>query len=628
MKTAFRKAVGFLAILYVISGLFSFLDLVLSLFIRPNAVRTVRSAFVFFAHDAIANYIAIVCVGAVLVALVAVSAKVFQKLSKTREFPLHIVYGTSASILLVSVVGGLLNFTVLGGYKELESIIGNLVLLTSLPITAVLFSLTAKKLGTKTARTLLRTSSAAISAAVTIPIVVGYAFYWSGGTHVERESPGAPNVLIITIDALRNDHVSYSGYDSVETPVIDGFAENGVIFSDCHTNSPWTIPSLFTMLTSRYPSTHGAHFAVRGSDELTTVAEILRENGYDTEAYVANTVLDGELGFDRGFSRYVRFEDWPPIMWVSKSNFYFVLENYRDQMAQWGCFQTTPWITEILCKSLEAKRERPFFIWAHYFDPHQPLNPPEKFIEGDPGFLEKAKVFMKNQTPNLLPADKDVAVPLYRSEVRYVDDSLKRVFNVLEEKRLYENTLIFISSDHGEELFEHGHYGHGETHYDEVLAIPMVVYAPDLENGRCDYPVSLVDVMPTVLDYAGIETATVVKGKNMLGLIGKAPGGFDRGVVYAEGTISDLSTRSVYVNPYILIREGEGRYEYEMVDVRLRGGADDIIGEPTGHLFEKYRVLLDDLAAAAAREAAFVGGEGNLRLSKTERDRLRNLGYF
>lgn len=628
LKKNLKKIAGYSVVLYAIAGVFTFFDLILNLFVRPNATRNVQSTLIFVAHDALANSILTFCIGAIVAALLAFYIKLLGKRKSRREFPWYVVYGVSASLLSVSVVGGLLNFTVLGGYATLESIIGNLALLTSLPITAVLFSFLAKWIIRKKNRLPVKVSFAVVLSAVSVLIILGYGVYAEKGTPIKRETPGAPNVLIITIDALRNDHVSYSGHDFVKTPVIDGFAEKSVVFSDCHANSPWTIPSLLTMLTSRYPSTHGAHFGVRGSDELTTLAEVLRVNGYDTEAYVANTVLDGELGFDKGFRRYVRFEDVPALMWVSESSVYYIVENYKDQMAQWGYFQTTPWLTDVLCGRLKKERKRPFFIWAHYFDPHLPLNPPERYIEGGPEFIKEADEFMKRQTPNISPGDKDIAVSLYRSEVRYVDDSLRRVFAVINEKKLYGNTLIVVSADHGEEHFEHGHYGHGETHYEEVLSIPMVVHAPDVGEGVCEYPVSLIDVMPTVLEYTGIEPVTNAKGRDMLSFLGRKPEKFGEGVVYAEGTISDLSTRSVYIYPYVLIRKGEGSYEYEMEDVRLRGTAKDIVTNPDPSILEKYKAILDDMAAASAVEAEAVVKSEKFHLDNATREKLKNLGYF
>ncbi|UCE28142.1 MAG: sulfatase, partial [Candidatus Coatesbacteria bacterium] len=468
------------------------------------------------------------------------------------------------------------------------------------------------------------------AAMIVVTAVIAIGFVWDARSRIgiERESPGAPNVLIITIDALREDYVSYPGYDFVETPNIDAFASKAILYSDCHSNSPWTIPSMFTMLTSRYPSTHGAHFTVRGSDELITLAEVLRMNGYETEAYVANTVLDGELGFDRGFSRYVRFEDIPHLMWLSKSSVYFIMESFRDHMAQWGHLQTTPWLTRILCNALKKERRRPFFIWAHYFDPHLPLTPPERYIWGDRSSKEEALSFIDNHPRNITPEYKGIAVPLYGSEVLYVDDYLARVFGVLEDEYLFENTLIIISADHGEEHFDHGYYGHGETHYEEVLAVPMLLYTPDLPPGRCDYPVSLIDVMPTILEYVGTEAVEGGKGRNMLDYLNKEPIIPDDTVVYAEGTISDLSTRSVYIYPYILIREGDDPFEYEMEDVRLARGPGDILEDPDEALFEKYRKTLDDLAVSAADEAESVGGRREIPLSEGRREQLKNLGYF
>jgi arylsulfatase A-like enzyme len=447
----------------------------------------------------------------------------------------------------------------------------------------------------------------------------------------ESEAADKPNILIIVIDALRRDHVSCYGYDFVETTNIDAFASRSIIFRDAYANAPWTIPSMYTMLTSDYPTDRGigTGFTRNGKFQSLTLAEILRGNGYDTEAYIANSVIDPEIGFGLGFDRYIMYEDIPLFAFLDRSTLYLFIETLRELKNLRGRTDTTAWLTETLCGRLTVKRDKPFFIWAHYFDPHQPLAPPIKYIKGDPLYIGKNHDFIGRQKVHIEKADKDIAISLYRNEVAYVDDSLNEVFRTLEDEGLLENTLVIIISDHGEEHFERTRYGHGMTHYDEVMAIPMIIYAPGVSPAVCDYPVAIIDVLPTVVNYVGVDASVAFKGRDLLALSrNKQSDKTERDILFNNGGPKNIPLKSVYLEPHLFVRFGRSDYQYEIIDTTVEPYRDDILRDPDRELIEKYKEVLDERLSVVAKEVEVSGERGEDRFDVPTRGRLKDFGYF
>jgi arylsulfatase A-like enzyme len=288
------------------------------------------------------------------------------------------------------------------------------------------------------------------------------------------------NVLLITLDTTRADRLGAYGYAGAATPVLDELAAGGIRFADAVTVVPLTLPSHSTMLTGLYPPNHGVRTNGRDAlaDEHTTLAEILKQAGYQTGAFVASFVLDPRYGLSQGFDRYDARVD--PTLGDAYGG-----SNERS---------ATDVTTAALDWLQERDPARPFFAWVHYFDPHHAYAPR----------LEYAIRF----------ADRP-----YDGEIAYVDSEVGRLLRALGERDLTERTLIVVAGDHGESLGEHGERFHGRTLYESVMRVPLILAAPGLirEGGVVDEAVvSVVDIFPTVLELLGRDVPATVDGTSLL----------------------------------------------------------------------------------------------------------------
>jgi len=335
---------------------------------------------------------------------------------------------------------------------------------------------------------------------------------------VTKPPAGRPNVVIIILDALRRDHVSiYEQGTPPYTPNIDKVGMLGVTYKYAFSTSPWTLPSMVAMHTSRYPA--GTGFPNRIPDDIPTLAEELKEIGYDTRGIIGNPILYTEYGFDKGYTSYLRMQELDPLYNFRYSTGYLFLLRLRnflesrvfDREVQHTSIQkfVTAWCNERSIKYLRSRSEnkRPFFLYAHYFDPHGPLWAPPEYI--------KNKEFAPPNDVNR--QKKDYIRELYASECRYVDDAVGKLWAVLEETGQLENTIFIVTSDHGEELMERGVYHHGHTMYPELTHIPLLIYyPPGIEGYYSDEPVSLLDIMPTILDAACDDFPPTTEGISLI----------------------------------------------------------------------------------------------------------------
>jgi len=333
--------------------------------------------------------------------------------------------------------------------------------------------------------------------------------------HARKPEPAAayPDVFFITLDAWRADALGPRKDGSTLTPHIDRFAENAFVFARARSQSSWTLPSFATTFTSQYPAVHGAApFRPLGTKQP-TLAEILSSHGYDTRAVVANELCLPSTGIPRGFEDY---QYWNMLPWLKALGYYdtnlFYPAIRKSREEEPDSYITTV-LTDATLGRLERRGGRPTFLWLHYLDPHGPYRPPAAYADA----------------LALTPID-DVWMPRtdrcpilkarYEAEVRYVDDELGRILAVLAQR---PNTVVIISSDHGEEFMEHGGFDHGRTVYEEVLRVPLIMRLPGRGSGIVETPVSTMDVGPTILDYLGIEATPTMQGQSLLPVIeGKA----------------------------------------------------------------------------------------------------------
>jgi choline-sulfatase len=290
-----------------------------------------------------------------------------------------------------------------------------------------------------------------------------------------------PNILLVTIDTLRADRLGSYGYAGAATPTLDALAARGVRHATAIAHVPLTGPSHASILTGHTPPGHG----VRDNGGYTlpvavrTAAEEFRQAGYRTAAFVSGFPLDRRFGFDRGFQTYddhlPRGSDRRRTPYVER-----FADGTTDAVLRW-----------LAAPPSEAAAGAPFFLWVHYYDPHAPYEPPGEL------------------------ADRFRAAP-YDGEIAFVDAQLARLLRALEQKVLLAQTVVLVTADHGESLGEHGEGSHGLFLYDATLKVPWILAGPGVAAGRVPTTVARgIDVLPTLLDYAGLPVPTAVEGRSL-----------------------------------------------------------------------------------------------------------------
>jgi arylsulfatase A-like enzyme len=307
-----------------------------------------------------------------------------------------------------------------------------------------------------------------------------------------------PNLLFIVVDTLRADHLQAYGYGRATSPAIASLAADSVLFRRAYATAPWTQPSVASMITGLHPATHGVERFQRvlpGSAE--TLAEVLSSAGYATGAVVSHWLIGARFHFDQG---YASFEE------ATKAG-------GADAV-------TTPQVTSRALAQLRqmVAGEPPFYLFVHYFDPHYTYrrHPEVGFagekagrLGGDEGIWDLRAL---EPAPNA--AERTFIRDLYDEEIRFTDTGVARLLGGLQHLGVADDTLVVFVADHGEEFFERGWLGHTRTLYDELIRVPLLIRIPGARSaGRVvEEPVSLVSLMPTLLDLMGIEGPGEVQG--------------------------------------------------------------------------------------------------------------------
>jgi arylsulfatase A-like enzyme len=618
---------------YLLGLLTALFDTVFNAFFLPFQIKGFGDGLNYFSQNVLVNTVFVLVCSIILSGLLIIGKSLVKRRPQFYALPWPFIFGASVSILIVFLVAIPVNIVKLPNFFDKKSVVANVLFCSAIPFLTGFFTLIGVYLRKYTARYNLKLAGVIVFFITAAVVFAGF-FFGGARSRPKTIAPeNAPNVLIITIDALRRDYVSCYEGANAETPNIDEFADRALVFTNAHTNSPWTIPAMYTMLTSLYPSVHGANINRRGVGEVPTLAERLSGFGYNTEAYVANSILYGDLGFDRGFDRYVEVADLLPLLPLRRTTVYQLFKRLREKYILAVNDNTTDWATDVLCKRLRAGRNRPFFIWVHYLDPHSPLIPPEEYVEGDEAFVENAMRFGRTKTlgssDKVKAGDKDMALALYKAEVEYLDHRLSDVFDVLISENLAENTIVIITADHGEEFFEHGKYGHSKTHYNEVMAIPLIIRGPGIEPGVSDIPVSLLDVSPMVLGYVKAQPAPEAAGSDIIALArADEPGKYEKRPIFFDQTEFAPDMKSIFIAPYTLTRTGDSVYKYRLIDVRKVTGPEDVVKNPDPEVFEYYKSILDEWAALTAEEAESFAAGRSISINGARRNRLKDLGYF
>ncbi len=456
---------------------------------------------------------------------------------------------------------------------------------------------------------------ATLAAAVASVLPIGFAT--AAGADPTPEPP-APNIILVTIDTLRADHVGCYGAARPTTPFLDGLARRGVRFTSARATSSWTVPSMASVMSGLYPRSHGVrhgHVARmrQGIDEqealaphIETLAEALAAAGYTTYGVSSNAHMAVGSGHEQGFDHYV---------------------------GKW--FVTAPEVNRVVLgwQALIAE-SRPYFLWVHYFDPHDPYLARRPWIaEYLPGRDRKdvkrwGGMTMKRLV-SLLPEIREDPnglsdlEALYDSEIRFTDDHLSSLLGALEPG---SNTVVVVTSDHGEGFLDHGEIGHGNTLFDELIRVPLIVVLPHEERAGTvvDATVSLVDLLPTLVEIGHAKVPAAAQGRSLSGLM--AGGGEPDRPVFAEldrprhGGVAEV----VVVGRYKLEARGPAGEQRRLFDLSEDPGETRDL---TADRPEIARRLASNLSEWTAAHPLCNPPQATLLRSAEQLEQLKSLGY-
>jgi arylsulfatase A-like enzyme len=478
----------------------------------------------------------------------------------------------------------------------------------------------------------------------------------AAGPGAEPPSDRRPNVILISIDTLRADHLGVYGYPRVTSPHLDALAAEGLLFETAYAESNWTLPSHASMLTGLHPLAHGV---LEPGDRLlpahTTLAERLRRAGYATAAWVgmdADSFVGAERRFDQGFDLYLHRPHPKPfrIGLLARTVDHFLLK-YLDR----GVGNATAQIDSVL-RYLEAGRREPFFLFLHLYDVHSKIEtlpyeaPPPFFDRFCPGELEgyrgcdgsgscaTTRLIQMSHGAAPAPGADELAkiLCLYDGGVAYVDHELGRLFRALGRLGLDRRTAILVTADHGEAFLEHGLLLHGDSH-EPTIRIPMIVRPPGGDRGRRvagrrvgDTTARLVDLVPTVLELVGEPADGPLQGRSLW----RRTPGTEEPPVLSVGRFS-AALRSGGMK-YLRNEPREGLAHWlpaeELYDLDVDPEEERNLlaeGAPVAELAE-LRALLEEQRRwnELLHRELFAGGvEKPAELSEQARERLRALGY-
>ncbi len=431
------------------------------------------------------------------------------------------------------------------------------------------------------------------------------------------------NVILIVIDALRADHLGCYGYKRDTSPNIDKFAKEGVLFTKAFSQGAATRISIPSIFTSLYPGVHKV-LKVNGSlaSPFVTLPELLKKKGYISAAFVGSQL-------------------------TTISNF-----QQRFQFYEEVNIYTTPQITK---KAIDWLKEKspPFFLYIHYFDCHVPYLPPSPyrnlFYQKD--INEEMDAYMQ-----YFGVDRDSALPYaqklkakgidrldfiisqYDGQIRYVDDHIKMLLEELENLKLSENTLIILTSDHGEEFKDHGYFFHERVLYDELIHIPLIIRLPKILPQSKIIPnlVRHIDIMPTILDILKISSNNVMQGKSLLPLV-REETTILSDAAFSEGyyNIGHLKLKGIRTDKWKFIEVHNvvtNTYTYELYDLENDPRELNNLVEEKPKEVSLFKEKLRDYTFSCQKIRGSILGEDFIdkpvMLDEETKERLRSLGYI
>ncbi len=401
-----------------------------------------------------------------------------------------------------------------------------------------------------------------------------------------RRLPERPNILLVTMDTLRADHLSAYGYQRPTSPVLDGLAAEGVRFETATVQWPKTGPSFASMFTATYPKNNGIvrKIGIPLPQKFLMLAEALKARGYQTHAVVANGAVASDFGFDQGFDTYI--ESWQ-----------------QPERADGADPNGAGVVNELVRSILDRfQGDKPYFLWVHYLDPHFPYTPPGEWsdrFQNDEHFdpteripidLSKTKIDMvKLGRKQVLEGRDELAfyVARYDAEISYNDAMLGELLDTLRGRGMLDETLTVFTSDHGESLGEHYYYfDHGRFGFQTCLHVPLLFHFPGVLEPRVDpEPAMLIDLTPTLLEFAGVELddGEWMQGRSLMPrLLGEEGALEEPNYAYSE---AGYGRRDMWQR---IVRQGDYKFIYAR-----EGGAQRWVTGEVGNPFALFNLAAD-----------------------------------
>ncbi|HYC54795.1 MAG TPA: sulfatase [Candidatus Binatia bacterium] len=443
----------------------------------------------------------------------------------------------------------------------------------------------------------------------------------------EAGTAQGPNAIVIITDTLRADHVGAYKLTDIKTPGMDRLASDGVLFENAYTNSTWTRPSVATILTSLYPSSHKVMYKTDLLPEgVTTLAEAMREAGYRTVGYVTNINVAPSFHFQQGFQEYYYLS--PAFFFgatdsASKLSFYSGMRLVRERFfskEKWvqNYYQDAQTVNGGALPWLDRNSREPFFTLIHYMDPHDP------YFEIPYNGVAIARV----DTPHPDPSQRDRMMKLYADNIEYMDRFIANLIEALQASGVYDNTTIVLVADHGEEFYEHKGWWHGTTLYDSEMHVPLLIKLPKATNAavkpgtRVKAWAQLLDVAPTVLAASGVPIPERYQGRD---LFSQTP---PPQALFAEEDHEGNILHSIRTEKWKLITANEGNPRglapVELYDMSTDRGETRNVAGDNAAVVEELKTNLDALKQLAASRA--VAGE-SAAIDAAAQEKLRSLGY-
>ncbi len=359
--------------------------------------------------------------------------------------------------------------------------------------------------------------------------VHGTDFYreWHAWRSLPDARKNSPNILLIVLDTVRSRNLSLYGYHRKTTPHLEEFARKSVVFEQAISTAPWTLPAHISMFTGRLPHEVSGNWESPLDDTYPTLAEVLTRHGYHTAGFVANTrYCSYEHGLNRGFIHYEDFRiSWREVLnssaltrMIAKNNRVRTLLRTDELLSRKEGYR----VNDSFLSWLDKQDREPFFVFLNYYDAHTPYLPPapydKKFGPGRRrGHISPIQRLWESGG-HLSPEDLQEEIDAYDGAIAYIDDQLNKLFKALEKKGILQNTIIIITSDHGEEFGEHGFFTHGKSLYMLEIHVPLIISLPEQSrvSKRIEHPAIISDIPATIVDLLNLKSDNPFPGESLV----------------------------------------------------------------------------------------------------------------